>query len=241
MVPKSMKGHGGGDTKGGNSSKDAAASKGGASGKGKTTTASETKGKWMASSVSTAQQNHLAGLGYLPPQEHVTWRSLVTADGTMAEVSPVARNGVKVPFIPFLVRGLSLPVHEFFRGLMYFYQLQMHHLTPNDVLHIACFVTLYECFLGIRPHFGLWRRYFQFMLQTNVNETSECGGSATQLQPGTGYIKCALPNSNKKWQEGLFYCPDMPVDIPARPGLSPYVPEPPSRRHALAQGSEATL
>jgi hypothetical protein len=25
------------------------------------------------------------------------------------------------------------------------------------ILHIACFITLYECFLGIEPHWALWR------------------------------------------------------------------------------------
>jgi hypothetical protein len=33
--------------------------------------------------------------------------------------------------------------------------VQLHQLTPNSLLHIACFVTLYESFLGIEPHFLL--------------------------------------------------------------------------------------
>jgi hypothetical protein len=41
------------------------------------------------------------------------------------------------------------------RGLLHFYGIQMHHLTPNGVLHIACFITLCEGFLGTRPHWGL--------------------------------------------------------------------------------------
>jgi hypothetical protein len=35
--------------------------------------------------------------------------------------------------------------------------VQLHQLTPNSLLHIACFVTLCESFLGIEPHFLLWR------------------------------------------------------------------------------------
>jgi hypothetical protein len=35
--------------------------------------------------------------------------------------------------------------------------VQLHQLTPNSILHIACFVTLCESFLGIEPHFLLWR------------------------------------------------------------------------------------
>jgi hypothetical protein len=33
--------------------------------------------------------------------------------------------------------------------------VQLHQLTPNSVLHIACFVTLCESFLGTEPHFLL--------------------------------------------------------------------------------------
>jgi hypothetical protein len=35
------------------------------------------------------------------------------------------------------------------------YGVQLHHLTPNSLLHIACFITLCESFLGIEPHFIL--------------------------------------------------------------------------------------
>jgi hypothetical protein len=58
-------------------------------------------------------------------------------------------------FLAFLLRGLSLPAHEFLRGLLYVYGVQLHQLTPNFLLHIACFKTLCESFLGIEPHFIL--------------------------------------------------------------------------------------
>uniref|UniRef100_A0A8R7TD03 Transposase (putative) gypsy type domain-containing protein n=1 Tax=Triticum urartu TaxID=4572 RepID=A0A8R7TD03_TRIUA len=51
----------------------------------------------------------------------------------------------------FILRGLSFPLHEFFHGLLLFYGVQLHHITPNGVLHIACFIALCECFLGIQP------------------------------------------------------------------------------------------
>jgi hypothetical protein len=43
----------------------------------------------------------------------------------------------------------SLSAHEFLRGLLSVYGVQLHHLTPNSILHIACFITLCEAFLGI--------------------------------------------------------------------------------------------
>jgi hypothetical protein len=33
--------------------------------------------------------------------------------------------------------------------------LELHHLTPSGILHIAAFVTLCEAFMGIEPHFDL--------------------------------------------------------------------------------------
>lgn len=91
-------------------------------------------------------------------------------------------------FIPLLLCGLSYPIHPFFHGLLHFYGLQMQHLTPNSILHIACFITLCECFLFIEPHFGFWRKYFQVKLQMNMNETCECGGAAICKQSGPGCL-----------------------------------------------------
>jgi hypothetical protein len=55
-------------------------------------------------------------------------------------------------FLAFLLHGFSLPAHEFLRGLLFVYDMQLHQLTPNSLLHIAHFITLCEAFLGIDPH-----------------------------------------------------------------------------------------
>jgi hypothetical protein len=68
------------------------------------------------------------------------------------EMIPRPEKGYRVMFSQFLLRSLSLAVHEFLRGLLFVYGVQLHQLTPNSILHIACFVTLCECFLGIDPH-----------------------------------------------------------------------------------------
>jgi hypothetical protein len=61
----------------------------------------------------------------------------------------------RVMFLAFLLRSLSFPAHEFLRGLLFVYGMQLHQLTPNLILHIACFVTLCKSFLGIEPHWIL--------------------------------------------------------------------------------------
>jgi hypothetical protein len=73
----------------------------------------------------------------------------------ITERIPKPRNGFRVMFFAFLLRGLSLPAHEFLCGLLFVYGVQLHQLTPNSILHIACFITLCESFLGIDPHFLL--------------------------------------------------------------------------------------
>jgi hypothetical protein len=55
-------------------------------------------------------------------------------------------------FLAFLLCNLSLPAHEFLHGLLFVYGMQLHQLTPTFILHIACFITLCESFLGIDPH-----------------------------------------------------------------------------------------
>jgi hypothetical protein len=73
------------------------------------------------------------------------------------EIIPRPLAGFRVIFLAFLLQGLLLPPHPFVRGLLFAYGIQLHDLNPNTILHIACFITLCECFLGIEPHWPLWR------------------------------------------------------------------------------------
>ena len=69
---------------------------------------------------------------------------------------PDPRGNEIVVLAPFYERGFGLPLQPFVRGLLFFYGLEIQHLNPNAVLHMACFITLCEAFLGIAPHFKLW-------------------------------------------------------------------------------------
>jgi hypothetical protein len=62
------------------------------------------------------------------------------------EIIPRPPPSFRVIFLAFLLRGLSLPSHAFLRGLLFAYAIQLHDLNPNTILHIACFITLCECF-----------------------------------------------------------------------------------------------
>ncbi|KAK1607539.1 hypothetical protein QYE76_031212 [Lolium multiflorum] len=52
----------------------------------------------------------------------------------------------RVSFVDHLIRGLSPPIHEFLRGLLFVYGLQLHQLTPNPILHVSIFITLVTLF-----------------------------------------------------------------------------------------------
>jgi hypothetical protein len=92
---------------------------------------------------------------------------------------------------------MSLPLHDFFRGLLFFYGLELHHLTPNGILQIACFVALCEYFLGTQPHFGLWRKYIRVKAQKNGGGFCECGYALIQLRPKVTYFDFGLPDSEE--------------------------------------------
>src|SRR4051812_35324061 len=53
------------------------------------------------------------------------------------EEIPVPHLDERVCFQSFFPRGFVLPIHPFVRGLLFSYQLQLHNLTPNGILHIA--------------------------------------------------------------------------------------------------------
>lgn len=80
-----------------------------------------------------------------------------------------------VIFAYFIERGLALPTSDFFRGLLRYYNLELVHLNPNSILHIAIFVHLYEAFLEIQPHFQLFRKSFRVKPQARMDHTEIVG------------------------------------------------------------------
>jgi hypothetical protein len=125
-----------------------------------------------------------------------------------AETTPAPPPGFRVMFLAFILRGLSLPAHEFLRGLLFIYGVQLHDLTPNSVLQIVCFVTLCECFLGVDPHWALWKRIFLVKRQGNY----QTGGFGCYVRPEIKYFDLCLPENNQGWRTKWFYVKDQPVD-----------------------------
>lgn len=97
--------------------------------------------------------------------------------------------------IPFIERGLGMPAHDFLCALLHHYGAQLHHLTPNDVFHLSCFVMLCEAFLGIYPHWGLFKKIFSMKLQISEagGRLQVCGGLGIQAKPTARYFDIQLP------------------------------------------------
>ena len=65
-----------------------------------------------------------------------------------------------VSFLAFHECGLGYSAHWFLRGLLNEWGLELQHLNPTRVLHVAGFITVCEAFLGMEPHMDLFRRIF---------------------------------------------------------------------------------
>ena len=85
-------------------------------------------------------------------------------------------------FKAFVERGLVIPVCDFLRGLLFFWGIQLHHLTPTSILHISIFVRLCEAFLGIYPHFDLFKSLFFLNPYPKFSNVAIVGGANLELR-----------------------------------------------------------
>jgi hypothetical protein len=64
-----------------------------------------------------------------------------------------------IVFLTHIERVFGVPASDFLRGLLFFYPIELVHLVPNSITIISTFIHLCEAYLGIAPHFHLWRTY----------------------------------------------------------------------------------
>jgi hypothetical protein len=90
-----------------------------------------------------------------------------------------------------------VPPHPFLRSLLWYYGLELHHLTPSGVLHIAVFITLCEAYLGVDLDLDL-RKYFFCVrrLQDPEAELTISRGTVIHVKSGHGvdpYLEIPMP------------------------------------------------
>jgi hypothetical protein len=127
---------------------------------------------WPASEIMQEQWQNLVSQGYMTAAELATCRVPVDP------MSPAPVGGYVVACSAFYERGFCAPLHRSLRLLLQFYGLELHHLTPSGILHIAAFVTLCEDYMGIEPHFNLWNYFFRVQLRSDSDVEAVVWGCA---------------------------------------------------------------
>ncbi|KAM0859735.1 hypothetical protein ACQ4PT_046996 [Festuca glaucescens] len=159
---------------------------------------------WTASSITKRDEKKLRTLGLISANE-----SDVIFPGSDSRPKPPA--GYTVMFSAFLYRGLSLPAHEFLRCLLFSYGIQLWQLTPNSILHLAIFITVCEAFLGIDPHWGLWRKIFFVKRHSGGEGPHVVGGVGFVVRKEVNYFNFPMRESVQGWQSKWFYLRDHPA------------------------------
>ena len=106
-------------------------------------------------------------------------------------------------FAAFFERGFGVPTGAFFRGLLEHYRIELVHLTPNSILSIAMFIHLCEAYLGISPHFELWKNLYHLVIQREDGKAKVVGGAGLQLRGGmrARYFDLKLKDLVRNWKE----------------------------------------
>ena len=117
----------------------------------------------------------------------------------------------------------------------------MHDLPPNAIQHISCFIVLYECFLGIHPHWALWQRIFSVKIHTESPAEGEkyglpctTGAFGIQVTKNVAYFDMKFLASVQNWRKRWFYLKS--TDSDDVPKFNPYavLTRKKSWRHALS-------
>jgi hypothetical protein len=73
-------------------------------------------------------------------------------------------------FARFVERGLAVPASYFFKGLLRYYDIEYLNLNPNGIFHVSVFVHFREAFVGIKPHWVLFQKFFRVKSQPSTND-----------------------------------------------------------------------
>jgi hypothetical protein len=100
---------------------------------------------WTYSKCSNNELLDLVYEGLLQGKNLVNWRP------SFRQLLPMENVDEIVSFYHFSERGLALPTCSFFRGLLYFYGLELHHLNPNSIATLLFSSTFAKLSLELNP------------------------------------------------------------------------------------------
>jgi hypothetical protein len=184
---------------------------------GKKKEAQPSTAEWTHSKCSLNDLNKLVSEGLLQEKNLVNWRPSYREPFPMENIDEI------VTFLHFAERGLALPSCSFFRSLLYYYGLELHHLNPNSICHISIFIYFCKAFLGIKPHWNLFRFLFRIKPQPTSKNLSVAGGAGIQLrqQAGNKYLTYKFPSNLPGWKNHWFYMKNYAPQLPAKSNRPP--------------------
>jgi hypothetical protein len=120
------------------------------------------RGRWTKSTFKEKDLQRLREMGLVSSSDE-------DVKAPRGEVIPHATTIWIVVFVAYFYRCLSLHVHEFLRGLLYIYGLQLY------------FIMLSKFYLGIQPHWGLWKYLHLVKRHGDREGTHEVRGYTMQM------------------------------------------------------------
>jgi hypothetical protein len=157
----------------------------------------------------------LVDRGLLQPKTEVEWRATAGEDFPSEDVKE------QVVFGSFFERGFNLPAGDFFRGLLYYYRFELVHLVPNSIIVVSTFIHFSKAYLGIPPHFGLWRHFF--CVKSTGKRLGPVGAVMFNLRSGlkAEWMDTDLPDNTAGWRLESFYIADQIPGLPRWTGHKP--------------------
>jgi hypothetical protein len=154
---------------------------------------------WVQSTMTGAKIQSFVDRGLLRSKEEVEWKA---ASG---EEFPTEDVKEQVVFVSYFERGFNLPAGDFFRGLLFYYKLELVHLVPNSITIVSTLIHFCEAYLGISPHFLLWRHLF--CVKSTGKRSRLVGVVMFYLRSGlkSEWIDTDLPDNNVGWRSEWFY------------------------------------
>jgi hypothetical protein len=172
--------------------------------------------------VSEPDLLHLVSIRVLPPRELCSWR---ICHGVTV---PTEDTHESVIYVPFLLRGLALPISPFFRGLLDFYRLNLT-LSESQFysanFHLRSFVRSFS-----------WRFATFWTVEVSVSLSPWNGwgaasagwGASLEMRRGRkpDYLEIPLKDSIKGWRLEWFIVENHGNSLPPRSGRQPDVRTP---------------
>jgi hypothetical protein len=143
--------------------------------------------------VMEEQIQALATRRLLKPKAEVAWRLVA------GEAFPTEGTGMTVIFLTHVECEFRVPTDDFFCGLLYFYRIDLVDLVPNAIKIVSSFIHLCKAYLGIPPHFRLWRHFFELKKTGKSGVVSNVGFMLHRNMKPV-YINLVLPDNTTGWK-----------------------------------------